>query len=347
MSREEIQGIIEDYCTCIIDVLLSQDAVDNLTDDDYDLFDRIGQKTEVDYFTLDEVSRIKMENFLYEGCNSYADAKFRAKKAFDVGNGTERIERYLQLMAKHLGRDSIYDLPEILISINDSIKIRLEMIGLTSAFDQEILLNNGRLRKDIATYKGEVYKIQDEIETMKEDIDEELISFGERKTDIYKDIITIISIFSGIILTFSGAFSFSSTILENIDNANFPKIIIAACIILLFLLSLFFGLFWFTYGVVYNKPLINLSENRKVREEKKRIKHYKALLFVPMTLICITLIAVIIVVIICFHNELTEDISKPEELRPTVSVVYETQQEDVSDETTTDNEQTGAPTPEE
>ncbi|MDE6724704.1 MAG: hypothetical protein K2J79_03775 [Ruminiclostridium sp.] len=90
-----------------------------------------------------------------------------------------------------------------------------------------------------------------------------------------------------------------------------------------------------------------MSENRKVREEKKRIKHYKALLFVPMTLICITLIAVIIVVIICFHNELTEDISKPEELRPTVSVVYETQQEDVSDETTTDNEQTGAPTPEE
>ena len=342
MSQNEIIGIINKYCSRIICILHSQNPM-NLTKDDYELFDSIGEKAKIGYFKLNEQDRIRIENFLYKGCNSYADDRFREGKAFDLGTGTECIEKYLQLMAKHLGRKSMYELPEILIDIKDLIKIRLEMIGLTSALDQSIFLDNSRLRKDITKYKRGLQDIYHEIRDQRNELNEELKGIEERKADKYKDIIAIISIFSGVILTFAGAFSFSSAVLENINQANFPKLMIAVLLIILFLLTLFIGLFWFTYGIVYEKPFYNIQEplDKETKEKKKKIKHYKRSLFVPLIMLYIAVIIIVLSLIFRFHEDLLKDTgaSAPEESQSDVSITYETQPEDTPNESSISSEQ--------
>lgn len=346
MSQNEIIDIVNNYCTCIIRILHSQNPMD-LTNDDYELFDSIGRKTEIDYFKLDESNRIRIENFLYEGCNSYADAKFREGKAFDLGTGTECIEKYLQIMAKYLERKNMYELPEILIDIKNSIKIRLEMIGLTSTLDQSIFLDNSRIRKDITEYKEELQNMHTEVKDQRDELSRELAAIEERKADIYKDIIAIISIFSGVILTFAGAFSFSSAVLENINQANFPKLMIAVLLIILFLLTLFIGLFWFTYGIVYEKPFYNIQDplDKETKEKKKKIKHYKRSLFVPLIMLYITVIAIVLSLIFRFHEDLLKDadVLAPEESQSDVSITYETQPEDTSNESLISSEQESSP----
>ena len=62
---------------------------------------------------------------------------------------------------------------------------------------------------------------------------------------LQKDYIAILSIFSAVVLAFSGGLTFSASVLENISDASIYKLIIVALIIGLVLINLFFGLFYY------------------------------------------------------------------------------------------------------
>lgn len=321
MGRDEITEIIREYCTRITKVLLSQDAIKQPTQKDCDLFDRISQMHIERTLKFDETYRIEMENFLYYQCNEYARSKIQFARASDVGDGIDRIERYLRLMGDYLNVKYDCELPLIVIHIKNIIRIRLETIGLTNIIDQSILLHSGKLRNEIMQHKYDMEKTQRELSNSIKEIGRELKNVDRRKTDIYKDIIAIISIFSGVILTFAGTFSFSSVILENLNSANFPKVITAVVIIFLFLLTLFIGLFWFSYGIVYEKPIYSTQDAKP--EERKKIKRHRLLLLVPLLLAYVVAIVLALTMIIKFPNQLLEGASDSKYAQPTATTVHE------------------------
>ena len=323
MKQDEIK-IIGDYCTKIIDVLLSQEDVEKMAGQDHELFDNIGLNPGIDDVILSEANRIRIETFLYAGCTDYANIKFQDEKAFDMGNGTERLETYLHIMTIYLREKNINKLPQIITKVKDLIQARLEMIELTSTVDQSLLISNNRLKKDMEKYQIESQKMYIDINNKQKEVKRELANIERRKADIYKDIIAIISIFSGVILTFAGTFSFSSVILENLNSASFPKVITAIAIIFLFLLTLFIGLFLFSYGIVYEKPIYTTKDSI-TEEERNNIKRHKLSLLIPLLLAYVVAIALALTMIIKFPNELFEKTSDTKETQPVTTVCDETE----------------------
>lgn len=304
MQQEEL---VIKYCERIIEVLLSEETIESWTIQDQKL-SRLISNFNIDDESLPEKVRTKMEVVLYTGCNKYVNDKFRIAKAFDIGNGIECIEQYFLLLENSY--ISVYErnIPDTFKNIKDIVVERLKTIELTSSSDQALLLHKGDLEGVVAGYKDE---ISDEIKNTQSKMEEELKGIENRKTDIYKDLITIIGIFTAIILTFSGAFSFSSAMLQSIDSVNFYKLIISASIICIFLLSLFIGLYFFMYNIRYEHPLNrnNGSEEKNV-QAKKVIKKHRLLLLVPVFVAYAILAGIIVFVLLRYPSELSQDTSQ-------------------------------------
>ena len=317
MERGEF---ILQYCFQLTEVLCSTEPIEKLSDTDYKLIDLINEYNDIDSHTLTERIRTDMEVLIYNECNKFVDSKFRSGIAFDIGSGIDCIECYFRLLRVAYNEKYNKKIPDTLINIKDLVVVRLRMIDLSSSSDQAMLLYKNKLENVVETYKLELdeeirqtkKEVQSEVLKTVQTFNENLSEVENKKTDIYKDIITIISIFAGLILTFSGAFSFSSAILESIHLANFYKLIIVSSLICIFILSLFVGLYFFLYNIRYDYPLRNNKYDKtytkdEIKRIRKDIRRHRLTLLVPISLVYLILTAIIFTVLIMYPAELSQN----------------------------------------
>lgn len=77
-------------------------------------------------------------------------------------------------------------------------------------------------------------------------------SMKAQEKKITESSVTILGIFSAVVLTFNGTFVFSSSMLENIGAASAYRIAFVALLVGLVLLNVIFGLFYFIIRLVKN-----------------------------------------------------------------------------------------------
>ncbi len=316
----ELDEFILSYCYQITKVLYNSKLVDALSDEDRNLCCLINQHKDIDGISFSEKIRTDMEVAIYSECNKFVEGKFREKIAFDIGNGIDCINGYFDLLKVYYHKKYGENIPFTLVNIKDLVVIRLRTIDLSSSSDQAMLLygnslqevvvqNKKELEALVAISKKEVYS---ELNQTKNNFYSSLRDVEKEKTDIYKDIITIISIFAGIILTFSGAFSFSSAVLENVAEINFFKLTIAASLIAVFMLSLIVGLYFFIYNIRYDYPLgdnkLGIIGNKSIiKQFKRRVKSHRRSVLVPVIIAYIILAGVIAMVFLRHPEELLND----------------------------------------
>lgn len=350
MEREDF---VLRYCSRLTEILHSQETIERLSDKDYELCSFIHEHESIDSCTLPEKTRTDMEVWIYSECNRFVDRKFQSGKAFDIGNGIESIEAYFNLLKKFYQQMYKSNIPDTLVNVKDLIIVRLKMIEISSSSDRAMLLHKNKLENVVDKYKCDLdreieknrLEVSEELNDTLKTVNQSLSEVEVKKTDIYKDIITIISIFAGIILTFSGAFSFSSAMLGSITVANFYKLIVASSLICIFLLSLFVGLYFFVYNIRYNHPLSDdklsaTNDKKDIKRIKKGILGHRLSLLIPVIAAYVVLTGIIAMVLFSYPDELSKDDSKAQN----DSAISETQQETEDKNNTFDDNMTDYPT---
>lgn len=85
--------------------------------------------------------------------------------------------------------------------------------------------------------------VEEEVKKSKEENQKEIKAFQ-------KEYIAILSIFSAVVLAFSGGLTFSSSVLENVSEVSMYRLVFIALLIGFVLLNLFFGLFHYIRDIL-------------------------------------------------------------------------------------------------
>lgn len=145
-------------------------------------------------------------------------------------------------------------------------------------------------------------------------IDQSVKKVKKNKSKIYQEIITIISIFSGIILTFAGVFSFSTSVIESIHLANFYKLIVISSLICICAFTLFGVMFYFLYNVRHDYPLEDETDSdadpKNTKQWKRTIRTHRLSLLLPIIIGDIVLAIIIIMTLCNYPDQLSQNDSK-------------------------------------
>lgn len=106
--------------------------------------------------------------------------------------------------------------------------------------------------------------------------------------NIHKNNVTILGIFTSIVATFFGLSTFSASILNNIVDANFYKLIIIGSLI---------GIFFYGTIHMFNSFILKITEKNVSQEDNSKPAWYKKIPFVPIALLSI--IFIIFILILC------------------------------------------------
>ncbi|MBZ7936521.1 hypothetical protein H2279_07755 [Campylobacter sp. B0100352/1] len=100
-------------------------------------------------------------------------------------------------------------------------------------------------------------KIKSESNKFEEKIKSESNKFEEKIKEIQKQYITILGIFASIVLTFTGSFAFSSSILSHMHQVSIYRLIFVILCIALFIVNILHGLYNFLIKIHNNGIEVN------------------------------------------------------------------------------------------
>ncbi len=110
---------------------------------------------------------------------------------------------------------------------------------------------------------GYIQNLSEQTKVMQNRIDEmatNIENAEEKITNQQKEYISILGIFSSVVLAFSGGIAFSTSVLDNIMQASVYRTLIVGLVVGLVLVNVIFGLFYYINGIVSKeeriKPLI-------------------------------------------------------------------------------------------
>lgn len=346
MKREEL---ILQYCIKLTEALQKTDIIDTLDDNDQKLMDDIYSQKNIDSHPLSAKCKSEMEILLYDECNRFVRIIFTQKRSYDIVSGIDAVERYFALLQKEYDSKFNCKMPYIYENIKDLVRIRLQTIELICATDQEMHLRRTNLEKLVCNYKDEISqnitqereRIETELLETIDIVDDTIDDVEERRLDIYKDIITIISIFAGIILAFAGVFSFSDAIFANFNGVNFYKLLVISSVVCLFILTLFSSLYFFVYNIRYERVMSDDDRARReklpdkkdspdkkakvdkkeTKRERNKIRKHKWSLLVPLAAAFLVFVTLIFTIVLVYPHELSKDDSEQE----TVAITTTTQ----------------------
>ncbi len=242
--------IIFEFCMLLSEVLNHAEIVQNLSKDDIAFITKVKNHTDIDSKTLTVKDQTYIDVLIYDLCMGYVQSNIANNPAFDIGVGIEAIENYSNLLKKYCAENNMH-LQHTYINIMELVVQRLKTIDFAS--NQSQLRQQSEILSDrILDSNLRVNELQTNLQETKKKVKDTLLMVDDvikKKNDIYKDIVTIISIFAAIILTMSGVFSFSSTVLENINSANFYKLMVIVLVLGIMFSSIFLGSYYFLYNV--------------------------------------------------------------------------------------------------
>lgn len=180
---------------------------------------------------------------------------------YDPTKTVENIEEYIRTQEK-LDRILYSEISNYVFSLNYSQKAtfstNIEKLLLYSLNDNNISEDCCRIIVKIYDhFQLVVYQIESTSNILLdgvEDAKNNLLDEVRKETEgIEKEYIAILGIFAAIVLTFVGAFTFSTSVLQNIANVNIYRAIIVILLIGLVVLNLLYGLCYYIDRIVRNK----------------------------------------------------------------------------------------------
>lgn len=135
-------------------------------------------------------------------------------------------------------------------------------------YDHSNLVNN-----QIENYKNIIASNLNEIRTsFEKQIEQKQENFNKQIKDTEKEYVAILGIFAAIVFAFTGVFTFSTSIFENINQGSMYRIVFIILLIALIFSNLIFGLFYWIEHIVNKK-----SKNEDKKDTKS--KHDKVFIF--------------------------------------------------------------------
>lgn len=142
------------------------------------------------------------------------------------------------------------------LQINNVLDLNLKMSS------NELFTDVKNLQSDLKEKNKQIDALKKQIEEFKTRLDEksqeykEEIKSSERK--MHESNVTILGIFSAVVLTFNASLVFSSSVLESINNANIYKIAFISLVIGFVIFNVLFGLFTFILHIIKSNKKQNL-----------------------------------------------------------------------------------------
>lgn len=171
-----------------------------------------------------------LERFLYSELSMQLFEFDAERKSNFFSNIDVLLEKFTTVIGENTKDEDIKSIEKMIIKIYDHTYLVENQIGMV---DRSIKSATDSVRSDN----------QNELTNIRENNQKEL-------KGIQKDYIAVLSIFSAVVLAFSGGLTFSSSVLENISDTSTYKLIIIALIIGLVLINLFFGLFYYINKII-------------------------------------------------------------------------------------------------
>lgn len=147
------------------------------------------------------------------------------------------------------------------INISDKIRKLYDHVSLDIARMQYSDAGDRKLSQEqnILNIKHSVSEVQNNVNIAKDDLKKEVQIVKDSVHNVQKEYIAILGIFASVVLTFAGAFSFSTSIFSNLHQSSIYRIILAALIIGLVLTNILYVLFY------YIDRLVNKKEERQIK----------------------------------------------------------------------------------
>lgn len=149
-------------------------------------------------------------------------------------------------------------------------------------------LNYLNIDKEISSEEN-VHKIKGVIDELKEDISESrhlLVGSMVKIENAQKESVSILGIFAAIVLAFTGGITFSTSVLQNIDNISIYRAIVVILLLGFVLINILYGLFYYINKIIYNK-----SKDKKIA---------------PLVITNVVIICSIIITIVCWSFGVVE-----------------------------------------
>lgn len=248
MTEETIMGILDDYCGCIFEVV------------DYDsIITDLSQKTkrfcvqyckhfgELDGFvTSNYITQIQIR--IKRSYNKYVMDKIKEQENPFEHYSYSVLREYLKQLKEYCSREyQIAKLPNFFHVVMELIALELQefqstaMYINTSSSDVEASLS-AQMQSIEQEYRLAMQKHLNEVELEIDALRDKIKKTEKKSMELN---ITILGIFSAVVLAFSGMFTFSTSVLQSINSASIYRIVFVSLIIGLILFNLIFCLFYY------------------------------------------------------------------------------------------------------
>lgn len=138
------------------------------------------------------------------------------------------------------------------------------------------------VQKDVAEAKATIQKMQSASENIKKEVRRTKEETKEKIAGLQKEHITILSIFSGIVLSFTGGAIFTSSVLQNLGNVSIGKLILVLTLVGFVLVNGIYGLLYYVYLLTNNHR--NNIDKTQTNKAMKPIWFINGLLIIILVL---------------------------------------------------------------
>lgn len=144
------------------------------------------------------------------------------------------------------------------IDISVSIRKLYDHVNLDIARLNVLYANDINIKYDslVSSLRIKVSDLENDIAKASKDLDDARKEIANQQ----KDYISILGIFASVVLTFTGALTFSTSVFQNIAAASIYRTLVVSLVIGLVLVNILFGLFYYinklTNKEAYYRPLI-------------------------------------------------------------------------------------------
>lgn len=188
---------------------------------------------------------------------------------------------YISLLKEHCKSKNYSEFPELIFSAVleliglEALEYENQNLQIDKLFDAKLSVVNDSFLSKINNLNNSIKKSEEKLENQDEEIKQSQKKMNESS-------IAILGIFSAVVLTFNGALTFTSSVLQNLSSVSVYRIVICSLIIGVVLLNVMYGLFYFIDRII----------NRNNQKENKSVFNLKT--FLIPNIVLLILIAVVV-----------------------------------------------------
>lgn len=252
LTKVEYSHLIREFCNCVLNIDKDSPDFEGLEKCDKDFCDTYSCK-------FNDLKNTKLNSSLVQvqvrqACDDYCKKMFDTKKTPYIFYNKQFNMNYINSINEYCQKYNV-ELPEELSTVLELISLEciefqnnnMQILDVIAADIQLQTTRNQAAIDDLITDIDEAKKQLGDINDIISEYDKKLIE-SERKT--HESNVTILGIFSAVVLVFNGTLAFSSSILQNLNSSSIYRIVFCSLIIGLVLINVLYGLFYYINGIV-------------------------------------------------------------------------------------------------